>query len=99
MLFLNQCYKSVIQNFTEYCKWNQENIHQTGMIIISLCRFSAAFRNEKPDQAINALIRKTAKVVSSPSCLALDLSTPQRDHVTEKWHAHKERLNRYYNSK
>ena len=29
--------------------------------------------------------------MSSPSSLALELSTPHRDFVTEKWHAYKER--------
>jgi len=53
--------------------------------------FSAALQKDKP-KVLNALIRKTAQEVSSPSSLALNLSTPQQDLVAEKWNAHKERL-------
>ena len=54
-------------------------------------RFTSALQKEKPN-ALNALIRKTAQVVSSPSSLTLNLPTPQRDHVVKKFMAHKERL-------
>ncbi|KAK2568145.1 Tyrosine-protein kinase BAZ1B [Acropora cervicornis] len=52
--------------------------------------FTSALQKEKPN-ALNALIRKTAQVVSSPSSLTLNLPTPQRDHVVKKFIAHKER--------
>ena len=58
---------------------------------IGIYRFSAALQKDKPN-TLNALIRKTAQELSSPSSFALNLPTPQQDHVTEKWNAHKEKL-------